>query len=491
MNDLELLRQYDRKGCEDSFAELVHRHLNLVYSVAARQVQSPQLAEEITQTVFMILARNAAKMKPDTILTAWLYRVTRRVAINLGRAESRRRVREQTAQDMAGLDTDSADWAKIEPLLDEAMEQLDDLDRSAILLRFFEDKSLREVGQILGTSEDAARKRISRAVEQLRVCFSASGVAVSSAGLCVILSANAVGAAPVGLGAAICASPMLGGIHSSATVTIAKTIAMTTTQKVLLTASLAALAVGAGIHESHVVSGLRSQLQAAREQQDPLAADLQDARRQRDAAANQLQLAENQIQQLRRDAAEVPKLRGELARLRNAATSLAQSKAANSRQDNDPTESMAKAWAAQVKQLKQRLDQWPARKIPELQLVTDQDWFDAVGQSNSLESDADFRQALDRLRRTAKNKFAPMVQDAFKKYTDANDGQLPADLSQLQPFLDPSVDGAMLQRYQLLQTGKLGDVPPNQPLITESAAVDDQFDTRYFIMINGTAVANW
>jgi len=489
MNDLELLRRYERERCEDSFAELVSRHLDLVYSVALRQVQSPQMAEEITQSVFLIMARNASQMKPDTILAAWLYRVTRRTAVNVARAESRRRVREQTAQDLAGLKPESPDWAGIEPLLDEALDKLNEVDRSAILLRFFEDKSLREVGQMLGTSEEAARKRVNRAVDQLRNCMSARGVVVSSAGLAAVLAANAVQAAPIGLGPSICTNALLGGVHASKTVTIAKVIAMTTIQKTLLTATIAALAVGAGIHERHQVSSLRSQLQVLREQQEPMTADLLAIRRERDDATNRLQLADAQIQQLRRATAAIPKLRGDLTRWRNTADGLATAKASEAQ--TDPTDSMAKAWAAQVKQLKQRADEWPGRKIPELQLVTDQDWFDAVGQSNSLASDADFREALDRARRAGKNKLAAMMQQAFRNYTDANDGQLPTDLSQLQPFLDPSVDNAMLQRYQLLQTGRLSDVPPNQPLVTEIAAVDDQFDERYFIMLNATGASGW
>jgi len=490
MNDLELLRRYEQEQCEDAFAELVNRHLDLVYSVAMRQVRSPELAEEIAQSVFMILARNAAKMKPDTILTAWLYRVTRRAAIDLTRAESRRRLREEAAQNLAELTVEAPDWTNIEPLLDEAIEHLDHLDRSAILLRFFENKSLREVGQILGTSEDAAQKRVSRAVDQLRSCFSKRGVAVAGPGLTALLSANAVQAAPAGLGTGICASALMGGFHTSGTLTIAKTIAMTTTQKTLLTASIAALAVGAGVHEGRRISNLQNQLQALHQQQEPLAAELQETRRRRDEATNQLQLAQDQIQELRRDVAELPKLRSENTGWRNSARELAQSKAAQAQQESDPTEAMAKVWAVQVKQLKERLDQWPEKKIPELKFVSDQDWFDAVGQANTLQTDADFRQALERLRRKAKNDLVPMVQQAFEKYTDANGGQLPANLSQLQAFLDPSVDNAILQRYQLLQTGKLSDVPPNQPLIAEKAPVDDEYDTIYMIMMRGTAVAD-
>ena len=185
------------------------RHVNLVYSVALRQVRSRPLAEEVAQSVFTDLARNAGKLSPDTILTAWLYRVAYRTAIDVVRSESRRQFREQKAMEMAAMNSGSSDWSLIEPLLDEGMETLDETDRSAILLRYFENKSLREVGATLGTSDDAAQKRVSRAVERLREFFAKRGVTVGAGGLVVVISANAVQAAPVGLAAAISSAAVL------------------------------------------------------------------------------------------------------------------------------------------------------------------------------------------------------------------------------------------------------------------------------------------
>src|SRR5882724_13456280 len=198
-NDLNLLGEFTRHQSQDAFTALVQRHLGLVYSAALRQVRSPQLAEEVTQSVFIDLARSAARLKPDTILTAWLYQVTRRTAIDVVRREASRQLREQIATEMNALNATAADWTHIEPLLDEAMHALDDTDRAAVLLRYFENKSLREVGQTLGTSEDAAQKRVSRAVERLREFFARRGIAVGASGLVVVITANAVQAAPVGL----------------------------------------------------------------------------------------------------------------------------------------------------------------------------------------------------------------------------------------------------------------------------------------------------
>src|SRR5258706_1626436 len=197
--DLELLACYARQHSEDAFAEIVRRHLDLVHSAALRQVRSPQLAEEVAQAVFINLARHADRLAPDTILAAWLYQVTRREAIDVVRREARRQLREQIATEMHAMNATANDWTNIEPLLDEAMHALDETDRAAVLLRYFENKSLREVGQSLGATDDAAQKRVSRAVERLREFFAKRGVTVGAGGLVVVLSANAVQAAPVGL----------------------------------------------------------------------------------------------------------------------------------------------------------------------------------------------------------------------------------------------------------------------------------------------------
>ena len=261
--DLELLRRYCRDRNEDAFTEIVRRHLDLVYSAALRQVRSSQLAEEVAQSAFTDLARNAHRLAPDTILTAWLYQVTRRTAIDVVRREARRQLREQIASDMNAMTASAADWTHIEPLLDEAMEALNDTDRAAVLLRYFENKSLREVGQTLGTSEDAAQKRVSRAVARLREFFAKHGVSLGASGLTVAISANAVQAAPVGLAVTISTVAALAGttIAATATATATKAIAMTTLQKTLIAAAIAA-AVGTGIYEARQTSTLRAEVEA-------------------------------------------------------------------------------------------------------------------------------------------------------------------------------------------------------------------------------------
>jgi RNA polymerase sigma factor (sigma-70 family) len=215
-SDLDLLKAFASRHSEEAFATLVRRHLNLVYSAALRQVRSLQLAEEVSQSVFSDLAQNAQKLRPGTVLTAWLYQVTRRTAIDVVRREARRQLREQIATEMNAMNATDDDWTHIEPLLDEAMHALDEADRSAVLLRYFENKSLREVGRILGTSEDAAQKRVSRAVERLREFFAKRGVSVGASGLAGVISANAVQAAPAALAVTISTADGIAALGISA-----------------------------------------------------------------------------------------------------------------------------------------------------------------------------------------------------------------------------------------------------------------------------------
>jgi len=319
-NDHDLLGQFTLEQSQDAFTALVTRHMNLVYSAALRQVRSPQLAEEVSQAVFTHLARNAAKLASDTILTAWLYQVTRHTAIDVIRSEARRQAREQIAFQMSDMNDTSPGWTHIEPLLDEAMQSLDAPDRTAILLRYFENKSLREVGEALGASEDAAQKRVQRAVERLREFFLQRKVTVGAGGLAALVSANAIQAAPSGLAAAVAAGAAMAStpISTSAAVAITKTIAMTTLQKSLITAMLA-VAVGAGLYEAREASHLREQVQTLKKQQEQQAAlghQARELRRERDRATNALAALAGEDAARKKGPNEVLKLRGEVGRLR-------------------------------------------------------------------------------------------------------------------------------------------------------------------------------
>ena len=476
-DDWQLLREYATQNSEEAFGALVRRYLDLVYSTALRHVRRPELAEEVAQSVFIDLARNSPNLKPDMILTAWLYRVTRCASIDVIRRESRRQVRDRVAAEMTAMNSTPSEWSRIEALVDEGLETLDDLDRSAILLRYFENKSLREVGHELGTSDDAAQKRVSRAVDRLREFLATRGVTVGAGGLAVAISANAVQAAPVGLLATISAAVPLAGatfVSTTTTVTAAKAIAMTTLQKAIVTATIAVLA-GAGLYEAREASRVEQRVRLLEQQQTLLLDQMRKADSQRaDESATSRTLAlENE--RLRRETVELARLRGEIARLRAAG--------AGSTGDS-ALESTIRAWADRVAILKQKLEQMPDKRIPEMQFLTEKHWARAA-QDADVESEDGVRNALAGLRTIAKTQFAQMIQSALNHYTNANDGLLPSALSQLSPYFATPVDETLLERYQLLQTGKLSDDPSKAVVEEIAPPVDDLHDSKIGITMNG------
>src|SRR3954471_20332989 len=113
MSDLELLQTFRDEGSQEAFAELVARHVDLVYSAAKRQVRSPDLAGEVAQSAFIALARHAHRLKAETSVGAWLYVVTRRAALDVLRLESRRQMRERVAGELSDMKTNSPEWTEI------------------------------------------------------------------------------------------------------------------------------------------------------------------------------------------------------------------------------------------------------------------------------------------------------------------------------------------------------------------------------------------
>jgi RNA polymerase sigma factor (sigma-70 family) len=200
-----LLRDYTEKGSEASFRELVGRYMDLVYSVAFRRTGGDaHLAEDVVQTVFTDLARKARSLDANAMLGGWLHRHTCFVSSTLMRGERRRQERERQAMEMnALLQSGDAPWEEIAPVLDEAVNELDDDDRRAVLLRFFEQQDLRSLGAALGTSEGAAQKRVSRALDKLRALLAQRGVTLSIAGLATALGTRTLLAAPAGLSARV------------------------------------------------------------------------------------------------------------------------------------------------------------------------------------------------------------------------------------------------------------------------------------------------
>jgi RNA polymerase sigma factor (sigma-70 family) len=219
-NDMELLQDYCRHNSESAFAEVVQRHINLVYSVALRHVGITAHAEEITQAVFIILARKAAGLRRETLLEGWLYETARLTALSFMRGERRRQFREQEAYMQSTLnepDAGAVVWNQLAPLLDEAMARLGQKDRDAVILRFFKDKSVREVASATQTGEAAAQRRILRALEKLHRFFTKRGVSSTAAIVAGVMTANSVQAAPVALAKSVTAVAIAKGATASTT----------------------------------------------------------------------------------------------------------------------------------------------------------------------------------------------------------------------------------------------------------------------------------
>ncbi len=221
---MALVREYAQSNSEQAFATLVSKHVNLVYSVALRQVHDPHLAEEITQAVFIVLARKAKSLSPKAILSGWLCRTARYVSDRALRAERRRQFREQESH-MQSLvsDPDSDAWQHIAPLLDEALNCLGTKEHDAVVLRFFDGKELKQVGAAMGTGEDSARMRVNRGLEKLRKFFIKRGIMLSVAAISGAVSAYSVQAAPLGLAKCVTALAVTkGAAVSGSTLTLIK-----------------------------------------------------------------------------------------------------------------------------------------------------------------------------------------------------------------------------------------------------------------------------
>src|SRR5688500_16125925 len=241
MDDASLLTQFLNTRSEQAFAQLVQRYVDLVWSSARRQTGSAELAEEVTQAVFITLAQKEHKIREGEAVSGWLLVTTRHKSLNALRADARRRKHEREAAAMKReCDPTSQPWEAISPLLDEAVSKLKREDRDALALRYFQGHSTADVAKVLGVSPEAAQKRLSRAIERLRDVFARRGMTTSADMLASALLANVIVAAPAALGTQIAGSALAAATTSSLAATKGAVTLMAIAKTKLVAASAAA-----------------------------------------------------------------------------------------------------------------------------------------------------------------------------------------------------------------------------------------------------------
>jgi RNA polymerase sigma factor (sigma-70 family) len=313
-DDRQLLRRFAADRSETAFGELVTRHVTLVYSAALRQTGGDEhRAKDIAQIVFTDFARKAPALSENVVLAGWLHRATIFAARQNLRGERRRRAREQEAVTMNAIqsETENDNWQQIRPLLDEALDRLNKTDRDALLLRFFEQQSLAQVGENLGGSEDAARKRIARALEKLRAILTRNGVTTTAAALSTVISANAIQVAPTGLAATL-TNASLAVAGTGTTFTFFKIMTMTKL-KLGFSALVVAGATTALVVQHQTQIKLREDNQILRQQAAQQIAQLQN---DNETLSNRLATIGDSKQLAADQFDELLKLRGEVGVLR-------------------------------------------------------------------------------------------------------------------------------------------------------------------------------
>ena len=314
IKDAELLRRYAKARSQDAFAELVRRHLNLVYSAALRQVGGDSyLAQDVTQTVFNDLARKATSLSRRPVIIGWLYTSTHFAAAKTVRGEQRRRVREQEAQVMHELLTAPAtelDWDRLRPVIDDVMHKLNQRDREVILLRYFEGLPLAQVGAQVGLNENAARMCVDRALDKLRGLLAKRGVTSTTSVLTALIAGHAVIIAPSGLAATITGASLASAAAGTG-FTILKLMSITKLKVGMVSAIVVAGLLTMLIVQNQSLAKLRQGNAALLEKNRQL-----DELRAENERLSKIELDADELTRLRREHSELVRLRGEVGRFR-------------------------------------------------------------------------------------------------------------------------------------------------------------------------------
>jgi len=326
LSDQQLLRDYGERRSEAAFTELVRRHTDLVFSAALRMVRDADAAKDVTQATFMALARNARHLTSRPILSGWLYVTAQNLAAKVVRSDVRRRAREQEVAAMNDLlaTESNANWEQVAPHLDAAMRELSEPDRDALILRYFERKSAEKMADILGISDDAAQKRVSRAIERLRGLFARRGVSIGAGGLVVVITANAVQAAPVGLAATLGSAALATAATGNGALTLLKFMATTKLKTGAISAVILTSAVTSVVLQQQSQAKVREADRALQQQAIQLAERKAENARLSDMAALAGRPPAN-------NQAELERLRNEVAALRHQTNGLANLRAEGSR----------------------------------------------------------------------------------------------------------------------------------------------------------------
>jgi RNA polymerase sigma factor (sigma-70 family) len=486
----KLLAEYVSRHSEEAFREIVARYINLVYSTALRALGGDaHLAEDVAQTVFLRLARKAQALPADIMLGGWLHRDTCHLAADVVRSERRRRTRERQAMETTHQqDHSEANLARLLPILDEAIDHLGTQDRQAILLRFFDQHGLRSIGEVMGTSEDAAQKRVRRALDELRGLLARRGIVLSAAVLASVLAAQGAKAAPAALAATISASAFTGIAQAGGPLTHLLKLAMLSKVQTGLVGLVFLASISAPLVIQHLAqSRLRerdTRLRARGKQLADLAAENQRLAGLLARRPSFPSLAFSREHELLR-------LRGQIGLLNRTAQELEQLTNPPVSATKDSLEAREQLWAARLDRLKAWVAANPSEQIPELELLSQHDWLDSVG-PHVLDSTEHCAQAMSNVRDNAQLRALDKLGSALRKYVHDSNGQFPAELSQLKPYLDPAINDSMLQRYELAPSTNL--VPELQGhgswVITQKAPINAALDSRFAQGLDGGGAAD-
>lgn len=297
VDDDQLLQAYALKRSEEAFREIVQRHIAVVHGVARRQAGIDiHLADDVTQRVFIALARKAHALRGHAMLVGWLYTAARLEAARAVRSEARRRNRETEAGAMNNSPTEESPanlpWEQLQPVLDDAMGQLGEAERSAVLLRYFSGRSFAEVGAVFRISEDAARKRVERAVDKLREALGRRGIVSTASALGATLGAHAAPAvAPETIESVVATA----WPHAALTPAVKMGIFMSSTKISVAVAGVVILLAGTSVLRDTASLGRAADQPAANgldvtalaRRRDDLVRELADIQRQRDEVQRQ------------------------------------------------------------------------------------------------------------------------------------------------------------------------------------------------------------